>query len=145
MKVFSHQAQAEIEILESEHTRFRGLAARANFLAADRPDIVYSANEICRFMAKLTELALQALKRLGRYLKDHPRMVFNLPFQTASTIEVNSDTDWAGCVRTRRSTSGGCMMIGSNVTKFWLSTQASLALSSGEAEYYRVVYAVGTG
>ena len=26
--------------------RFRGLAARADFLAADRPDIVYSAKEI---------------------------------------------------------------------------------------------------
>ena len=59
---------------------------------------MYSAKEICRFMAKSADLAIQALKRLGRYLKTHPRMVFSLPFQTASTIEVYSDTDWAGCV-----------------------------------------------
>ena len=85
-------------------------------------------------MAKPSELAIQALKRSGRYLKTHPRMVFSLPFQTANTIEVYSDTDSAGCVRTRKSTSGGCMMIGSHVTKFWGSTQASLALSSGETE-----------
>ena len=91
---------------ESEHTRFRVLAARANFLAADRPDIVYAAKEICRFMAKPTDLATQAMKRLGRYLKKHPRMVFSLPSQTASSIEVYWDTDWAGCVRTRKSTSG---------------------------------------
>ena len=122
-----------------------GVAARANFLAADRPDIVYSAKEICRLMAKPTELATQALKRLGRYLEAHPRMVFNLPFQTASTIEVYSDTDLAGCVTTRKSTSGGCMMIGSHVTRFWSSTQASLAPSSGEAEYYGVVRAAGIG
>ena len=37
------------------------------------------------------------------------------------------------------------MMIGSHVTKFWSSTQASLALSSGEAEYYGVVRAAGIG
>ena len=50
--------------------------------------MVYSAKEICRFMAKTTELALEALKRLGIHLKDHPRIVFNLPFQMANTIEV---------------------------------------------------------
>ena len=37
------------------------------------------------------------------------------------------------------------MMIGSHVIKFWSSTQASLALSSGEAEYYGVVRAAGSG
>ena len=95
VEVLSHQAQSETELPKSEHTRFRGLAARANFLAADRPDIVYSAKEICRFMAKPIELAVQALKRLGRYRKTDPRMVSSLPFQTASTIEVNSDPDWA--------------------------------------------------
>ena len=36
-------------------------------------------------------------------------------------------------------------MIGSHVTKCWFSTQASLALSSGEAEYYRVARGAGIG
>ena len=107
VKVLSHQVQSEKGLPESEHTRFRGLAARANFLAADRPDIVYSAKEIYRFAGKSTDLAIQALKRLGRYLKTHPWMVFRFLFQTASTIEVYSDADWAGCVGKRKSTSGG--------------------------------------
>ena len=47
VKFLSHQAQSESELPESEHTRFRGQAARANFLAADRPGIVYSVKEIC--------------------------------------------------------------------------------------------------
>ena len=37
------------------------------------------------------------------------------------------------------------MMIGSHVTKIWSSTQASLALTSGEAEYYGVLRAAGIG
>ena len=85
-KIQSHQAKAEKDIPESEHTRFRGLAARANFLSADRPDIIFAAKEICRFMSKPTDVALMALKRLGRYLRDHPRLVFANKRQTAESI-----------------------------------------------------------
>ena len=60
VKVQSHQA-----LPEDKHTCFRGLAARANFLSADRIDVIYSAKEICRFMAKPSDLAMQALKHLG--------------------------------------------------------------------------------
>ena len=145
VKVDSRQAQNEKELDQDTHTFFRGMAARANFLAADRPDIMFAAREICRFMAKPTNVALAAIKRLGRYLKDHPRLVFKFDRQEADVINVYSDTDWAGCTRTRKSTSGGCMMVGSHVLKTWSSTQVSLALSSGEAEYYGVVRASGIG
>ena len=56
-----------------------------------------------------------------------------------------SDTDWSGCPRTRRSTSGGCIMIGTHCIRTWSSTQASVTLSSGEAEYYGLVKAAGAG
>ena len=36
-------------------------------------------------------------------------------------------------------------MVGRHLIKAWLATQASLALSSGEAEYYGVVRGVGIG
>ena len=60
-------------------------------------------------------------------------------------VVVYSDTDWAGCVRTRKSTSGGCIIVGSHLIKTWSSTQSSVALSSGEAEFYGVVKASGYG
>ena len=121
------------------------VAAIANFLALDRPDIIYAAKEVCRFMSKPTDVAMMAIKRLGRYLKDHPRLVFRFERQEAESIEVYSDTDWAGCTRTRKSTSGGCLIVGTHVIKTWSSTQVSLALSSGEAEYYGVVRGAGIG
>ena len=65
--------------------------------------------------------------------------------QETDMVNVYSDTDWAGCPRTRKSTSGGCLMVGNHVIKTWSSTQVSLALSSGEAEYYGVVRASGVG
>jgi hypothetical protein len=145
VKVTAHQLLGEVEMAEREHTRFRGLAARANYLSADRPDIIFAAKEICRLMAKPTDLAMAALKRLGRYLRHRPRLVFSMGFQTASHWDVYTDTDWAGCTRTRKSTSGGCLMLGEHVIKCWSATQASLALSSGEAEYYGVVRGTGVG
>ena len=144
-KVGTAQVQNEKELEADCHTFFRGVAARANFLSADRPDIIFAAKEICRFMAKPTNVAMAAIKRLGRYLREHPRLVFRFDRQEAEGIDVYSDTDWAGCPRTRKSTSGGCLMVGGHVLKTWSSTQVSLALSSGEAEYYGVVRASGLG
>ena len=92
-----------------------------------------------------TALARASLKRLARHLKAGPRMIFNLPFQQADSCEVYSDTDWAGCQRTGKSTSGGCVLTGGHIKKCWSATQASLALSSGESEYYGVVRAAGIG
>ena len=121
-------------IPEDQHTNFRALGARCNYLAADRPDIQFSAKEICRWMANPTELSMAALRRLGRYLTGRRRLVFRYPLQTADRVEFYSDTDWSGCVRTRKSTSGWCIMVGSHVLKTLSSTQPSMSLSSGEAE-----------
>ncbi len=127
------------------HTAFRGSAARANYLAADRVDVQFSAKEICRWMSKPTEQSWQALKRRCRYLAGLPRMVYKYSFQSAGCVEVYTDTDWAGCPRTRKSTSGGALMIGSHLIKSWSSTQSSVALSSGEAEFNGVVRGAGIG
>ena len=54
-------------------------------------------------------------------------------------LEVYVDSDWAGCLQTRKSTSGGVMTVGGGLVKSWASTQGSTALSSGEAEYYVIV------
>ena len=45
-----------------------------------------------------------------------------------------TDSAWAGCRRTRRSTSGRCIHRGPHVVKFWSETQAVVALSSAEAQ-----------
>ena len=55
------------------------------------------------------------------------------------SVDVYVDSDWAGCLQTRRSTSGGLVVVGGGTVKSWSSTQGSIALSSGEAEYYAAV------
>ncbi len=138
------QIQSDKELERKKERPYRAIAARMNYLAADRPDMQYAAKEICRWMSSPTEVGLVAMKRLGRYLAQQPRLVFKYPWQRATHIDCYSDTDWAGCPRTRKSTSGGCLMVGQHLLKSWSSTQGPISLSSGEAEFYGVVKASST-
>ena len=65
-------------------------------------------------------------------------MVQRIPFadHTPTIIDVYVDSDWAGCRRSRKSTSGGVLLFGGVAVKGWSSNQRVIALSSGEAEYY---------
>ena len=127
------------------HTAFRAAAARANYLSQDRPDVQFAAKEICRWMSKPTASSWEALKRLCRYLCGLPRLVFRYDTQESEGLTVYSDTDWGGCAKTRKSTSGGCIFMGTHLLKSWSSTQQTVSLSSGEAEYYGAVRAAGAG
>ncbi len=57
-----------------------------------------------------------------------------------------SGTDFpAGRKRTRRSTSGGVVMFGNHCIKTYSQTQETIALSSGESEFYGIARAAAMG
>ena len=145
VRISFDEATKNEELEPHLHTAFRGAAARANYLAADRVDCQFAAKEICRCMAQPNQASWNALKRLCRYLVGLPRLVFVYRWQTANATDVYTDTDWAGCPRTRKSTSGGCIMVGAHTVKSWSSTQTNVALSSGEAEFNGVVRGSSAG
>ena len=127
----------EENVGEKEATMCRAVIARCNHMAPDRPDIAYAAKEFARGMAHPTKGDMQRLKRLGRYLIGKPRLQQWYNWQLAQhTVTAFSDADWAGCKTTRKSTTGGCIMIGTNDVKSWSRTQSLIALSSGEPEFY---------
>ena len=82
----------------------------------------------------------RALKRLARYLAGAPRLVskFDTQYRPEEVFGF-SDSDWAGCRKTSRSSSGGAMLVGSHCIKTWSATQKSITLSSGEAELVAAV------
>ena len=55
------------------------------------------------------------------------------------------DSDHAGCIRTRKSTTGLAIFQGKHVIKAASSTQTVIALSSGGSEFYAIVRGVATG
>ena len=145
LRVAFEEVEKDEPLEEELHTAFRASAARANYLAADRIDCQFAAKEICRWMAAPTRHSWTAMKRLCRYLVGLPRLVYCYRWQSVDAINIYTDTDWGGCPRTRKSTSGGCVMVGTHAIKTWSSTQASVSLSSGEAELYGVVRGAGMG
>ncbi len=130
------------ENIVGSSTEFRALAARANYLAQDRPDIQFATKEVCRSMANPQLGDWQKLKRLVRYLKGKPRVIYNMHWQKQwANMEVYSDANWANCKTTRKSTSGGCILLGSHCIKSWSKTQSVIATSSAESELYALVRA----
>ena len=127
-------------------TLYRAAAARANYLALDRPELSFPAKELCRRMSAPRHRDLVSLRRLCRYLLGAPREVYHFAWQDAGQpLRVYSDTDFAGCALTRRSTSGGCALVGGHLLKHWSVTQKTVTLSSGEAELGGVVKGSGEG
>ena len=135
------------ELQGKEATRFRAVAARANYLAADRPDIQYSVKEVCRRMAKPVESDWKKLVRLAGYLRGSPRCVWRYNWQGSSEDAGTTagsgcgvppmgyrDSDWAGDRNTGKSTSGGVVMIGRHLVRAWSRTPDAITLSSAEAE-----------
>ena len=60
---------------------------------------------------------------------------------TEGTVTTYTDSDWAGCVETAKSTSGGIVMIGKHSIKSYSRQQRTVALSSAEAELHAMVAA----
>ena len=61
-KAAEFESKGEI-LCASEATLFRALAARANYLALDRPECAYATKELCRFFATPTKTGVEQLKR----------------------------------------------------------------------------------
>ena len=136
VKVGTHELEADEGIHDARGKVYQAGAARSNYVGPDRPEIQFSTKECCRRMSQPTEVALRALKRIGRFFVGHPRLVLAMAFGEGSQpIDVYVDSDYAGCPRTRKSTSGGCVMRGTHLIKSWSNTQNNaINLNSGKAE-----------
>jgi len=134
------------ELGGKEVSTYRGLAATANYLSQDRYDIQFGAKELCRDMAHPTTLSMSKMKRGARYLLGAPVLEIEFVEQyPPSGLRVYVDSDWAGCLSTRKSTSGGVAMHGSHCIKTWASTQKTRATSSAEAEFYAIIEGASRG
>ena len=92
-------------------SQYQSLAASLNYFALDRLDLMYAVKELMRKLSSPNEDDWLKLKRVGRYLITVPRLVMQFPWQPLDdTLTVYTDADYAGCLRTRKSTSGGVVV-----------------------------------
>ena len=109
---------SNVELNRDDARRYRAVAARLNYLAPDTVDIGFSVKEAARSMAKPLSGDWEKLKRIGRYLLGRPRLVSKFGWQhNVGTVTAYSDSDWAGCQATCRSTSGGILVMGTHILR----------------------------
>ena len=135
-----HTGDRGDELDADRRQTYRSAAMRLSYLAQDRPDVCFATKEIARDMATPDEAAWTAFTRIVRFLLGHRRLVWTFARQgPVSFLDLWSDADHAGCVRTRRSTSCSGLMMGGHLLRFSATTQTVLALSTGESEFYGLV------
>ncbi|GJZ84615.1 hypothetical protein Tco_0649954, partial [Tanacetum coccineum] len=105
------------------------------YLTASRPDIQFSTCLCARSQANPKESHLLAVKRIFRYLKGTPNLGLWYPKGSGFDLKAYSDSDYAGCNLDRKSTSGGCQILGGKLVCWSRKNQSSVAMSSAQAEY----------
>ncbi|EOY17849.1 Copia-like retrotransposable element, putative [Theobroma cacao] len=102
--------------LENPST-FRSLIGSLLYICASRPNLMFAASYLSRFMQVPTTEHFPAAKRVLRYLKGTANFGLQFTYIDESSVELVgfSDSDWAGCVDDCKSTSGYVFTLGNGV------------------------------
>ena len=105
------------------------------YLTASRPDITFSVGVCSRFQSNPKVSHLNAVKRVIKYV--NRTCDYGLFYNKESNLSLPgfSDSDWAGNIDDRKSTTGGCFYVGANLVAWMSKKQNSISLSTAEAEY----------
>jgi len=118
--------------------QFQSIIGGLNYLCHTRPNITFSVSVVSCFMHNPSLHHLGAAKRILRYVAGTTD--FGIWYFKISKFRLGgfSDSDWAGCLDERKSTSGSIFSLGSGVISWSTKKQDVIAQSSSEAEYVAV-------
>ncbi|KAJ9546421.1 hypothetical protein OSB04_018964 [Centaurea solstitialis] len=116
-------------------TLYRGMIGSLLYLTASRPNIMYSTCLCARYQAEPKESHLTAVKQIFRYLKGTPNLGLWYSKDSGFDLTAYSDSDFAGCKIDRKSTTGGCHLLGGKLVSWTSKKQNSVSTSTAEVEY----------
>ncbi|WVZ75656.1 LOW QUALITY PROTEIN: hypothetical protein U9M48_023691 [Paspalum notatum var. saurae] len=121
--------------IKVDQTLYQSMIGSLLYLCASRPDIMFSVCLCARFQPDPKESHLTAVKRILRYLKHTPSIGLWYPKGASFELLGYTDSDFAGCRVERKSTSGGCYLLGCSLVSWSSKKQNCVSLSTAEAEY----------
>ncbi|XP_026379644.1 uncharacterized protein LOC113274481 [Papaver somniferum] len=119
----------------TDPSEYRSIVGGLQYLTHTRPDITFAVNNASQFMHSPTYEHMMVVKRILRYLKSSLGSGITITSGDITQISGYSDSDWAGCPDTRRSTTGFCVFLGSTLVYWQSKKQSTVSKSSIEAEY----------
>ena len=128
-----------------EHALYRTAVGKLQWLVPLRPDLAFATKELARGLASPTVQHRTALKHTLRFLAGtagtglmlKPATTLSKETRHKAQLTIYTNSDWAGCKTTRKSTTGTVILLGCTIPHC-SRTQMTLALSSTEAETYAV-------
>lgn len=121
-------------------TPYRELVGSLLYLFATRPDICVSVIKLSMHLENPTVGHWMQAKRVLRYLAGTMNKGIEYPKNISKLhLWAHTDSDWAGCKTTRRSTSGYAVFLNQGPICWKSKMQSIVALSSCEAEYISLV------
>ena len=124
--------------LEGEYvdqTTYRFMIGSLMYLTASRPDIMHATCVCATYQSSPRVSHLTAVKENFRYLKHQPKLSIWYPANSNIDLVGYSDSDYAGCTINRKSTTGGCQLLGLSLISWQSKKQTSVSNSTAEAEY----------
>nr|GEX18836.1 ribonuclease H-like domain-containing protein [Tanacetum cinerariifolium] len=118
-----------------DQTDYRSKIGSLMYLTSIRPDIVQAICFCARYQSRPTEKHLKEVKRIFRYLRGTVDMRLWYPKGSSFVLRAFLDADHAGCIDSRKSTSGGIQFLGDKLVSWMSKKQNCTAMSSAEAEY----------
>eukprot|EP00971_Amphidinium_carterae_P350178 6491419-Amphidinium_carterae.1 len=121
------------------HSVFRAVCGRLQYASPRRPDILYPLKELGRALSGPRESDWSRMKHLLRYIQSTKDVVLVHRYsgiKAENAITAQADSDWAGCRKSRKSTSCGLLWWSGILVSSYCRTQSTIATSSPESEYY---------
>ncbi|GJW68307.1 hypothetical protein Tco_0122731 [Tanacetum coccineum] len=114
---------------------YRSMIGSLMYLTASRPDIMFSIFACARFQVTPEVSHLHDVNKMFRYLKGQPKLGLWYPRDSPFDLEAFSDSDYVGASLDRKSTTGGCQVLGKRLISWQCKKQTIVANSTTKAEY----------
>ena len=118
-----------------DENQYRSLVGSLIYLTHTRPNITQAVSMLSRFMHNPSVLHYATSKRVLRYLKGSLKLGLKYGKDSEFTLTGFTNSDWAGSINDRRSTSAYIFCLGKSTISWCSRKQNTVALSSTEAEY----------
>ncbi|KAI5314303.1 hypothetical protein L3X38_043479 [Prunus dulcis] len=119
----------------ADEEKYRKVVGSLLYLTATRPDVMYAASLLARYMHGPSNKHYGVAKRVLRYVKGTLDYGLHYMKGKKAVLVGFCDSDWGGSADDSKSTSGYAFSFGSGVFSWASVKQNCVALSTAEAEY----------